>query len=95
MITLKTNFGDITIELDEENAPITSENFKQYVQDGHYDGCIFHRVINNFMIQGGGFGPGMQEKETRAPIKNEADNGLSISHHGSALRLCAVLHQCG
>ncbi len=77
MITLKTNLGDITIELDEENAPITSANFKQYVKDGHYDGCIFHRVINNFMIQGGGFESGMKEKETREPIQNEANNGLS------------------
>lgn len=77
MITLSTNLGDITIELDEENAPISSENFKQYVKDGHYDGCIFHRVINSFMIQGGGFEPGMKEKETGDPIKNEADNGLS------------------
>ncbi len=77
MITLKTNLGDIKIELDEENAPITSANFKQYVKDGHYDGCIFHRVINNFMIQGGGFESGMKEKETREPIQNEANNGLS------------------
>jgi peptidyl-prolyl cis-trans isomerase B (cyclophilin B) len=77
MITFKTNLGDIKIELDEENAPNTSENFKQYVRDGHYDNCIFHRVINNFMIQGGGFEPGMQEKDTRDPIENEANNGLS------------------
>ncbi len=77
MITLKTNLGDITIELDSENAPITCENFAQYVKDGHYDGTIFHRVIKNFMIQGGGFEPGMKEKQTRAPIKNEANNGLS------------------
>jgi peptidyl-prolyl cis-trans isomerase B (cyclophilin B) len=77
MITFKTNLGDITIELDSENAPITCENFTQYVKDGHYDGTIFHRVIKNFMIQGGGFAPGMKEKQTRAPIKNEANNGLS------------------
>ncbi len=77
MITLKTNLGDITIELDTEKAPATSENFTQYVKDGHYDGTIFHRVINNFMVQGGGFEAGMQEKETRAPIQNEANNGLS------------------
>jgi peptidyl-prolyl cis-trans isomerase B (cyclophilin B) len=77
MITFKTNLGDIKIELDEENAPNTSENFKQYVRDGHYDNCIFHRVINNFMIQGGGFEPGMKEKDTRDPIENEANNGLS------------------
>ena len=77
MITLKTNLGDIVIELDHEKAPITSENFTQYVKDGFYNGTIFHRVINNFMIQGGGFEPGMVEKSTRAPIQNEAKNGLS------------------
>jgi len=77
MITLKTNLGDIVIELDQEKAPITSENFAQYVRDGFYNGTIFHRVINNFMIQGGGFEPGMVEKSTRAPIQNEAKNGLS------------------
>ncbi len=77
MITFKTNLGDIVIELDYEKAPKTSENFAQYVKDGHYDGTIFHRVINNFMIQGGGFKPGMSEKSTRAPIENEAKNGLS------------------
>ncbi|WP_428603309.1 peptidylprolyl isomerase [Sedimenticola sp.] len=77
MITLKTNLGDIVIELDEEKAPITSANFAQYVKDGFYNGTIFHRVINNFMIQGGGFEVGMAEKSTRAPIENEAKNGLS------------------
>jgi peptidyl-prolyl cis-trans isomerase B (cyclophilin B) len=77
MITLKTNLGDIVIELDQESAPNTSENFIKYVKDGFYDGTIFHRVINNFMIQGGGFLPGMEEKETGAPIENEAKNGLS------------------
>jgi len=77
MITLKTNIGDIFIELDEENAPKTCENFKKYVEDGHFDGTIFHRVIDNFMIQGGGFQVGMMEKGTREPIENEAKNGLS------------------
>ena len=77
MITLKTNIGDIFIELDEENAPKTCENFKQYVQDGHFDGTIFHRVIDNFMIQGGGMLPDMMQKPTREPIENEAKNGLS------------------
>ena len=77
MITFKTNLGDIVIELDEEKAPITSANFIQYVKDGFYNGTIFHRVINNFMIQGGGFEAGMVEKQTRAPIENEAKNGLS------------------
>ena len=77
MITLKTNRGDIVIELDQENAPKTCENFIQYVKEGHFDGTIFHRVIDNFMIQGGGFMPGMVEKQTRDPIENEAKNGLS------------------
>ena len=77
MVILKTNFGDITIELDFEKAPKTAENFAQYVKDGYYDGTIFHRVINNFMVQGGGFEPGMTPKETRENIENEADNGLS------------------
>ncbi|MFD2230526.1 peptidylprolyl isomerase [Alkalimarinus sediminis] len=77
MIELKTNFGDITLELDYENAPITAKNFEQNVRDGFYNGLIFHRVISNFMIQGGGFGPGMTPQETKATIKNEANNGLS------------------
>lgn len=76
MIQLQTNKGNITIELDFENAPITAKNFQRYVEDGFYDGVIFHRVIPGFMIQGGGMLPGMQEKETREPIENEADNGL-------------------
>lgn len=77
MITLKTSMGDIVIELDHEKAPKSCENFEQYVRDGHYDGTIFHRVINNFMIQGGGFMPDMRQKPTRDPIENEAANGLS------------------
>lgn len=77
MIILQTNFGDIKLELDHEKAPNTAANFEQYVRDGFYDGVIFHRVIDGFMIQGGGFEPGMIPKETREPIKNEADNGLS------------------
>lgn len=77
MILLKTNFGDITLKLDFEKAPETAKNFEQYVKDGFYDGVIFHRVISNFMIQGGGFVPGMTQKPTRASIKNEANNGLS------------------
>lgn len=76
MIKLNTNHGDILIELDHEKAPITSENFVQYVRDGHYDGTIFHRVINGFMIQGGGMTAAFEQKPTRAPIKNEAANGL-------------------
>lgn len=76
MIIFTTNFGDIKIELDFENAPKTCENFKQYVVDGYYDGTIFHRVIDGFMVQGGGFEPGMKQKSTRDQIENEADNGL-------------------
>lgn len=76
MVIFKTNFGDIKIELDFDNAPKTAENFKQYVEDGFYDNTIFHRVIDGFMIQGGGFEPGMKQKSTRDPIENEADNGL-------------------
>ncbi|MEM8816295.1 MAG: peptidylprolyl isomerase [Pseudomonadota bacterium] len=77
MITIKTNHGDIQVTLFEEKAPITCENFLQYVNDGFFDNTIFHRVIPNFMIQGGGFDPDMQQKKTREPITNEADNGES------------------
>ncbi len=77
MIVLHTNHGDITLELDYDKAPETAKNFEQYVRDGFYNGLIFHRVISNFMIQGGGFEPGMNQRKTRAPIKNEAKNGLS------------------
>jgi peptidyl-prolyl cis-trans isomerase B (cyclophilin B) len=76
MITLHTNHGDIVLELDFAKAPLTAANFLQYAQDGHYDGTVFHRVISNFMIQGGGFEPGLKQKKTRAPVQNEADNGL-------------------
>ena len=75
MITISTNHGDIKIELFEESAPISSANFKQYVEDGFYNDTIFHRVIPNFMIQGGGMDSDMREKPTRDPIKNEAENG--------------------
>lgn len=77
MIKLQTNFGDIVLKLFEDKAPETTANFKEYVKSGHYDGTVFHRVISNFMIQGGGFEPGMQQKSTRAPIKNEANNGVA------------------
>ena len=76
MVTLKTNFGDIVIELDAAAAPKTVANFEQYVTDGFFDGTIFHRVINNFMIQGGGLTPDMDKKTTNASIKNESKNGL-------------------
>jgi peptidyl-prolyl cis-trans isomerase B (cyclophilin B) len=74
---MNTNFGTITLELDHDKAPVTAANFEQYVKDGFYDGTIFHRVINGFMIQGGGMLPGMIEKQPREQIKNEADNGLT------------------
>ena len=77
MITLHTNHGDITLELDFDKAPVTAANFKQYCEDGFYEGTIFHRVIDGFMIQGGGMDADMAEKKTREPIRNEADNGLS------------------
>jgi len=76
MITLHTNHGDITIELDFDKAPKTAANFKQYAEDGFYNGTIFHRVIDGFMVQGGGMNPDMTQKEGRASIENEADNGL-------------------
>jgi len=76
MITIKTNHGDISVELFNEKAPISCENFRQYVKDGHFDGTIFHRVIPNFMIQCGGMDESMGSKPTRDPIKNEADNGV-------------------
>jgi len=76
MITLHTNFGDITIELDNAKAPKTCANFLAYAKEGFYDGTIFHRVINGFMIQGGGFDKDMKQKPTKAMVENEADNGL-------------------
>ena len=73
---MDTNFGTITIELDADKAPLTVANFKKYVADDFYNNTIFHRVISNFMIQGGGFNPGMTQKQTLDPVENEADNGL-------------------
>jgi len=75
-VRMQTNKGTIVLELDEEKAPVTVANFVEYAKSGFYDGTIFHRVIPGFMIQGGGFEPGMTQKPTRDPIKNEADNGL-------------------
>jgi peptidyl-prolyl cis-trans isomerase B (cyclophilin B) len=77
MVKLNTNYGTIVLELDADKAPKTVANFLQYAKDGFYDGTIFHRVINGFMIQGGGMQPGMVEKQTRDSIQNEADNGLT------------------
>lgn len=76
-VKLTTNHGNIVLQLNAEKAPITVANFVEYVNAGHYENTVFHRVIGNFMIQGGGFEPGMKQKATRAPIKNEANNGLS------------------
>lgn len=85
MIKLQTNHGDITIELDTEKAPKTAANFTQYVKDGHYDNTVFHRVIGGFMIQGGGFEPGMKQKATRDNVQNEATNGLKNNHYTVAM----------
>lgn len=79
MIVLQTNFGDITIALNHDQAPKTAANFEQYVRDGFYDGTLFHRVIPGFMVQGGGFDSDFNQKPTREPIDNEADNGLANS----------------
>ena len=85
MILMKTNHGDITIELDAEKAPITAANFLEYVNSGHFNNTIFHRVIKGFMIQGGGFEPGMGQKDTNAPIQNEANNGLANEKYTLAM----------
>ena len=77
MVTLKTNFGDITLELFEDKAPKTVENFLAYVKEGFYDDTIFHRVIDGFMIQGGGFTADMDQKDTKDTIENEANNGVA------------------
>ncbi|MBN7798343.1 peptidylprolyl isomerase [Parahaliea mediterranea] len=76
MVIIRTTFGPITVDLDADKAPKTVANFLDYARQGHYDGTIFHRVIDNFMIQGGGFDTDMQQKPTGEPIENEADNGL-------------------
>ncbi len=85
MVVLHTNHGEIKIELDAANAPVTVENFLQYVRDGHYDNTLFHRVIDNFMIQGGGMEPGMKQKRTRAPVANEAANGVKNKRYTVAM----------
>ncbi len=85
MIKLQTNFGPITLELDAKAAPVTVANFEQYVRDGFYNGTIFHRVIDGFMIQGGGFTTEMEQKTTREVIRNEADNGLKNAAYSVAM----------
>jgi len=92
VVKLQTNFGEITIELDAEKAPITAANFLKYVDNGFYDGTIFHRVINGFMIQGGGFDADMNQKATEAEIKNEADNGLGNNKYTIAMARTSAPH---
>jgi peptidyl-prolyl cis-trans isomerase B (cyclophilin B) len=84
-ILLTTNHGQITLELDADKAPKTVENFLNYVNSGHYDGTIFHRVIDGFMIQGGGFSPDMRQKPTEDPVENEANNGLTNDRYTIAM----------
>ena len=84
-VVLHTNHGKITLEMDAEKAPKTVENFLTYVRDGHYDGTVFHRVIDGFMIQGGGFAPGMKQKPTRESVENEANNGLKNEPYSVAM----------
>jgi peptidyl-prolyl cis-trans isomerase B (cyclophilin B) len=90
LVKLTTNFGDITLELNADKAPITVANFLQYVEDGFYDGVIFHRVINDFMIQGGGFDIDMKQKSTKDEIKNEADNGLENDKYTIAMARTSI-----
>ncbi|MGB2832503.1 MAG: peptidylprolyl isomerase [Methylotenera sp.] len=92
MVKLQTNFGEITLELNAEKAPITVANFLQYVDNGFYDGTIFHRVISNFMIQGGGFDGEMNQKSSNAEIQNEANNGLSNDQYTIAMARTSAPH---
>jgi peptidyl-prolyl cis-trans isomerase B (cyclophilin B) len=92
MIKLHTSLGVIGLELDAQKAPASAANFLEYAKSGHYDNTIFHRVIDGFMIQGGGFEPGMKQKATRAPIKNEATNGLKNDRYTVAMARTADPH---
>ena len=85
MVLIQTSLGDITVELDQEKAPISTKNFLDYAESKHYDGTIFHRVIKGFMIQGGGFDQNMKQKATKPPIKNEAGNGLKNAKYTIAM----------
>jgi cyclophilin family peptidyl-prolyl cis-trans isomerase len=89
-VVMETSLGPITIELADDQAPVTVANFLRYVDDHFYDGTVFHRVIPNFMIQGGGFEPGLSQKKTHAPIKNEAGNGLSNARGTLAMARTSV-----
>jgi peptidyl-prolyl cis-trans isomerase B (cyclophilin B) len=91
-VKLTTNHGVIVLQLNQDKAPETVANFVQYVKDGHYDNTVFHRVISNFMIQGGGFEPGMAQKKTRATIKNEANNGLTNKKYSVAMARTSEPH---
>jgi peptidyl-prolyl cis-trans isomerase B (cyclophilin B) len=85
VVRLETSMGSFTLELDAAKAPVTVKNFLSYVESGHYDNTVFHRVIDGFMVQGGGFEPGMKQKPTQDPIKNEADNGLTNNNYTVAM----------
>ncbi len=91
-VDLQTNKGTIRIELDDVKAPLSSRNFLEYVDAGHYNGTVFHRVIPGFMIQGGGFEPGMKQKSSQAPITNEANNGLKNDHYTLAMARTSAPH---
>jgi peptidyl-prolyl cis-trans isomerase B (cyclophilin B) len=91
-VLLKTNHGDMRIEVDDVAAPESARNFLAYVRKGHYDGTVFHRVIKGFMIQGGGFEPGMAQKATDAPIANEANNGLKNKRYTLAMARTQAPH---
>lgn len=91
-VKLHTNMGDMLIELDAEKAPKTVENFLTYVKEGFYNGTIFHRVINNFMVQGGGFEADMKQKQTHTPVENEANNGLKNDRYTLAMARTADPH---
>ena len=91
-VELQTNHGTILIELDDAKAPVTVANFLSYVEKGHYNGTVFHRVIKSFMVQGGGFEPGMKQKPTDESIKNEANNGLKNDHYTLAMARTSAPH---